>query len=160
VLKLLLINTYIITIPLYQILLLGSANIKKQNLINVSMATAGSINLGLSILMIKLGYGINGVAFSTVVSNFILVTMYFVFAHKYYLDTIEICFYLKIIIPLISLIVVLTSSINIFDLKGGYSLQSIALVLFAGLLFIIPYRREFIFAFENVRKYLKRSGSY
>lgn len=123
------------------------------------MVTAGSINLGLSILMIKLGYGIIGVAFSTVVSNFILVTMYFVFAHKYYLETVELWFYLKIIIPLISLIAVLTSSINIFGLKGGYSLQSVALTLSACLLFIIPYRQEFIFAFENARKYLKRGGS-
>jgi hypothetical protein len=123
------------------------------------MVTAGSINLGLSILMIKLGYGINGVAFSTVVSNFIMVTMYFVFAHRYYLDTVNIWFYLKIIIPLISLITVLTSSINIFDLKDGYSLMSVALIISACLLCIIPYRLECIFAFDNIRKYLNRIKS-
>jgi hypothetical protein len=156
VLKLLLINTYIITIPLYQILILGSAKIKKQNLINISIATTGTINLCLSILMIKFGYGINGVAFSTVLSNLILVIMYFVFAHKYYLETVELWFYLKIIIPLISLIVILTSNINIFDSKGGCLLQSVVLTLSACLLFIIFYRLECIFAFENVHKYLKR----
>ena len=121
------------------------------------MVTAGSINLGLSILLVKLGYGIKGVAFSTVVANFILVTMYFGFAHKYYLDKIEIWFYVKIILPMISFFCILSSGINIFDLKDGYSLSSVSITLFACLLFIIPYRYEIIFAFENAHKYFKHS---
>jgi len=123
------------------------------------MGIAGTINLGLSILMVKLGHGIVGVALATVVSNFILVVLYFTFAHKYYLKTIEVWFYLKIIIPLISLIVILIGNINIFHIEGGYSMKSIALTFSACLLFVLPYRREFIFAFENAHKYLRRNGS-
>jgi len=144
---------------LYQILLLGSAKIKQQNLINVSMMIAGAINLGLSILMVKLGHGIVGVALATVVSNFILVFLYFAFAHRYYLNTIEIWFYLKIIIPLISLIAILISDINIFHFESSYSMKSISVTFVACLLFILFYRWEFVFAFVSARKYLRRSWS-
>ncbi|MGE0268309.1 MAG: oligosaccharide flippase family protein [Candidatus Omnitrophota bacterium] len=99
VLKILMINSYVSTITVFQSLLLGAPNIKKQNLLNVFMAVAGAVNCGISIVLIKVGWGINGVAWGTLVSMVVWQGLVLWASHKHYLETLNGDYYVRLILP-------------------------------------------------------------
>jgi len=148
VLKILLINTYIITIPLYQILILGSANIKKQKIVSLNLIIGGLINWGLSIALVKSGYGIFGVAIGTTISNFIIVTLHFGFSHKYYLKRKELWYYIKMIVPLILLIILAFLFANKQGSLGFFRIRYFIAIVFSELFILILFRKETITIFK------------
>tara|TARA_B100000073_G_scaffold347622_1_gene362585 strand:+ start:1070 stop:1606 length:537 start_codon:yes stop_codon:yes gene_type:complete len=149
--KLLLINSYLNTIPLHQVLILQSVKIKKQNLLNISSFSAGIINSILSIAMIKIGYGIIGVAIATIIANFVLYSLHFIFSHKYYMTSLSLGFYFKTIIPIIVLFSLLLIEVTSIKALGIFSL--ITIISFA--IYTISYRKELIYTVRQLKLFIK-----
>lgn len=102
-LKVLFINSYVVTVPLYQSYILGAPGVRKQNWNNASMVVAGILNWTVSVFLINKGWGINGVAVGTLVSTCIWKMLQMILAHRYYQQTWNLPFYFKIGWPVLGL---------------------------------------------------------
>ncbi|MFH1411702.1 MAG: oligosaccharide flippase family protein [Candidatus Omnitrophota bacterium] len=105
VLKILLINIIPRTFILYQILLLSSPRVNRQNHINIAMTVSGIINVVLSIFLIKRGYGITGVVAATFLSQILMAAFYLITSGKYYLAGKKTVFYFKISVTMAIMII-------------------------------------------------------
>lgn len=105
VLIILLVNNFMRTFQLYQMLILSSPRVNRQNHINVAMAITGIFNLLLSIYLVRCGYGIIGVVVATFLSNIVMMVFYFIASQKYYLISGKVKYYGKIFFALIILLI-------------------------------------------------------
>jgi len=95
IVKLLFINIVIKDVPFFHAIFLGTPRVNKQHWINGAMFTAGVFNLLLSILFIKMGYGLKGVVVATVMSHLGMAVFYILGAEKYFLEKKDWFFYAK-----------------------------------------------------------------
>jgi len=96
-------NIYLAMVCTAPAIILSSSVANKQNIMLVAYIIGLSLEIGLAILLIKLGYGITGVALSTVVAQGILTTTTFVLAYKYMFTQIgeALKCYLLILLPFV-----------------------------------------------------------
>lgn len=151
VLKILLINSYVSMVPIYQGFILGSPGVRKQNLMNIIMIIAGAINCVISILMIKLGHGILGVAVGTLISMFIWQGLVIWYAHKYYLSGPQQGYYLKLVIPVLILFLAVWCSDRYSLFEAGYSFY---IYMAGNIILLLIYKEELHALFKIGRNML------
>lgn len=142
VLKMLLIIMVLRSFPLYQIAILGSPEVNRQNLINAAMGVCGAINVALSLVLVKMGYGINGVVIATLVVHLFMAVFYIIAAERYYLEKPDFMFYIKLGLPVIVIFIhSLLQSFMPFEKAAGWVINvTVAAMLSAPVLYI--YRKE------------------
>jgi O-antigen/teichoic acid export membrane protein len=147
VLKLLFILAYVISIPWLQSLLLGSPKVNKQKIVTIILYFSGFTNIILSIILLKIGYGLNGVALGTLIANIIQSLLYFRFSHSLYLKNYEFPFYLKVFSPLLLFVIVfVVHTINKLSIEGN-----LFLFLIANFLLLTFYFKEFKMVVKRIR---------
>lgn len=115
ILKILLVNSYVSMVTVYQGLILGAPGIRRQNVANIVMLLAGVINVAISVSLIGKGWGILGVAIGTLVSMVFWQGLILFFAHPYYLKAAEPRFYGKMFLPVVLMLAaVFISRHNVF----------------------------------------------
>ncbi len=142
VLKLLLIIMVLRTFPLYQKMILGAPAINKQNHINIAMAISGVINVILSIILVKKGYGINGVVAATLAVHLLMACFYVVASERYYLKKKDPIFYIKMFFPVLVLFLLCLGQRLLpgYD-QGGVFINLFFVLILAGAVFLF-FRNE------------------
>lgn len=151
VLKILLIVAYVISIPWLQTLLLGSPKVRKQKYVTITLFISGVINVGVSIFLLKIGFGIVGIAVGTLIANIVQTTLYLSLSHHLYMRFRETFFYLKLFFPIFLLILALF----IFEEKTLICFRNGILVLFLNAVWVLYFRKELQFVLKTVRRDLK-----
>ena len=142
VLILLLINNFMRTFQLYQILILSAPRVNRQNHINIAMAAVGVFNVLLSIVLVKKGFGITGVVIATLLSNILMAVFYFAASQKYYLIDGKLKYYGKILFSLLVLLVF--TALQRMDLKVSFKniIHDMSIYVFLSVVLITVYRKE------------------
>ncbi len=151
VLKILLIVAYVIAIPWLQTLLLGSPRVRKQKYVTITLFISAGINLIVSIYLLKIGFGIVGVAIGTLIANTVQTIFYFSLSHRIYMRFPETFFYLKLFLPIFLFLL----AFFVFKEKTLISLRNGILVLLLNAAWILHFRKELQFVLTTVRRELK-----
>lgn len=100
-------NIYLAIVCVAPFLILSSSVTNKQNIVLVVYVIGLVVEIGLIILAVKLGYGMAGVALSTIIAQGIMTATIFALAHKYMFSRIRetINSYFLILLPFVIAIV-------------------------------------------------------
>ena len=128
--------------------ILISAKVNRQNAVNILWSIALAINIILDIIVIKLGYGIIGIAFVTVLSEiFFSISEYFLASRYMFNDKRNFFYFLmKLLIPFIitvSISIIHFITINNYPIHLFILLSLILQLLFWPLFLYIFYRSYF-----------------
>jgi len=151
VLKILLIVAYVIAIPWLQTLLLGSPRVRKQKYVTITLFISAGINLIASIYLLKIGFGIVGVAIGTLIANTVQTILYLSLSHRIYMRSRETFFYLKLFLPIFLFFLALF----VFKKKTLFCFRNSILILFFNAVWILYFRKELQFVLTTARRELK-----
>jgi O-antigen/teichoic acid export membrane protein len=147
IMKILLLVAYIVAIPWLQILLLGSPRVGKQKYVTITLFVSAIINIVTSTSLVKLGYGISGIAIGTLISNTIQTILYLILSHPIYLKRMEVYFYSKLIIPFL----LFNSFHYYFAPKNILHYITLALIMSVNIFWILVYKPELIYLYEKLK---------
>jgi O-antigen/teichoic acid export membrane protein len=138
-------NIYLMAITLIPNLVLSSSIINKQNIVLILYVIGLALNIALNILVIKLGYGIVGVAWVMIGSQFLVSLMIFYFSRHYiFSDNKEyLRLQLKIFLPFIvslGFFFLHRYLESAFGLRGFFGISLAAQAVVWGLLIVCFYR--------------------
>ena len=156
VLIILLINNFMRTFQLYQIMILSSPRVNRQNHINIAMGITGVFNVILSICLVRRGFGITGVVFATFLSNIVMASFYFIASQKYYLTSGKTKYYGKIIFALTILLAfaVLQRMDSMVSVKN-FMFDTVTFMILGSVL-IAVYRKQMSDLIERLVQVVKR----